>query len=225
MNVRRWFARWGTDGWSGWPGKAYARSGYHQRLSAVQTHLSQCLDSAPGGEVRIVSICAGDGRDVIGVVESHRRRNEITAWLVELNRHSVSVGVRRATSAGLEERVRYLNADATIYETYRNVWPSDIVLVCGVWGHVPVCDRMPLVRAIAGLCKSGSSVIWTRGVSRGHAHLQAIQSLFADSDWNEVRLSITPDRKWAAATYRYVGAPLDRPQGGRIFQFQTSAGH
>ncbi len=54
-----------------------------QRLALVQSHLSDALFSAPPGPVRLVSLCAGQGRDVIGVLPRHPRRADVTAVLVE----------------------------------------------------------------------------------------------------------------------------------------------
>jgi hypothetical protein len=34
----------------------------------VQGHLRAELDHAPAGDIRLISLCAGQGRDVIGVV-------------------------------------------------------------------------------------------------------------------------------------------------------------
>ena len=225
MKLRQWLRRFGSGEWGGWPEQAYQRDAYQQRLSAVQEHLAECLDTAPPGPVHIISICAGDGRDVIGVLESHPRRDDVSAWLVESNEQSVDFGIRRAQSAGLERTVNFVNEDATDYVTYRNMAPADIVLVCGVWGHVPTPERKPLVRAIASLCKPNGVVIWTRGVSKGLAQLREIQSHFVGPSWEEVRLHLTPDKWWGVASHRYYGPPVERPESGRIFNFQRTAGH
>ena len=94
--LRQWFARAGSNMWSDWPAKAYARAGYQQRLAAVERHLGESLDLAPGGPVRIASMCAGDGRDVLRVVKSHPRRSDVVAWLVELSGNSVADGAAQA---------------------------------------------------------------------------------------------------------------------------------
>ena len=211
--------------WSGWPEKAYQRERYQQRLLVVQEQLAECLNIALCSPGHILSICAGDGRDVIGVLRSHPRRRDVAAWLVELDRQSVAGGVRRATEAGLANTVTFLNDDATDYATYKNIPPSDIVLVCGVWGHVPVVERAGLVRAITAFCTPRGTVIWTRGVSKGLAQLHEIQSHFIGPSWEEVRLHLTPDNRWGVATHRYYGPPVERPESGRIFNFQRTAGH
>lgn len=210
--------------WSGWPEAAYQQPRYRQRLAAVQEHLAQSLDQAPRGALRIISMCAGDGRDVIGALQSHQRRTDVTAWLVELNRQSVSAGFRDAQDAGLQDVVTFLNQDATLYATYKDFVPAAIVLVCGVWGHVPAQERALLVDGIASLCKPGATVIWTRGVSQGMSRFREIETHFSGSRWQQDRLTCTSDSNWAVATYRYCGPPVDLPRNGRLFHFQRRAG-
>jgi hypothetical protein len=61
--------------WVGWhwayddPGSLLSR-----RLELVQGHLRAELDHAPAGGVRLISLCAVQGRDVIGVLAGHPPR-------------------------------------------------------------------------------------------------------------------------------------------------------
>jgi len=53
------------------------------RLRCVRSHLSEAIDRAPSGQVSLVSLCAGQGHDVIGVLPHHPRRGDVRAVLVE----------------------------------------------------------------------------------------------------------------------------------------------
>jgi SAM-dependent methyltransferase len=224
MQMRQVLRRLGWRVWSDWPQEVYQRQTYQQRLLKVQEHFAECLDNAPPGPVRVLSICAGDGRDVIGVLSSHPRQTDVTAWLVESNRQSIAIGTRQAASAGLATTVNFVSGDATLYETYKDIAPADIILVCGVWGHVAPDQRALLVASIASLCKPDGVVIWTRGLWPNMSGLQEIQSHFAGADWDKVRVTNTPDQKWAVATYGYTGPPHQLPTSGRLFRFQRRAG-
>ncbi len=224
MRLRQWFRQLEPGLWSDWPQRAYQQRRYQQRLAAVQEHLADCLNAAPPGAVRILSICAGDGRDLLGVLETHERRNDVTAWLIEQSPQSVSAGAARARSLGLGSSVRFLHADATIYATYCGVAPADIVLLCGVWGHVPIHERANVIRALTCLCKPRGVVIWSRAIAKGLERLEQIQLLFGASPWERTALSFTPDKTWAVATHRYCGPAVERPLEGQIFHFSTGAG-
>ncbi|HLO28135.1 MAG TPA: hypothetical protein VK249_03300, partial [Anaerolineales bacterium] len=44
-----------------------------QRLAVVRKRIAEALDRCPPGEIRIASMCAGDGRDLLEVLQSHLR--------------------------------------------------------------------------------------------------------------------------------------------------------
>jgi hypothetical protein len=56
-----------------------------RRLGVVRAHLADVLDRCPDGEVRLLSLCAGEGRDVIPVVGAHHRGSDVRAVAVELD--------------------------------------------------------------------------------------------------------------------------------------------
>jgi hypothetical protein len=143
---------------------------------------------------------------------------------VENNPHSLAAGRDHARRAGLADAIHFLQADATTFATYCDLTPADVVLLCGVWGHVPPHQRPALVRACQSLCKPSGVVIWTRGVRQGTERFEAIRALFANPLWEEIRAIISPDAKWAVATHRYLGPPTPLPLAGQIFQFQTVCG-
>ena len=224
MRLRQRIRRLGVGAWSGWPAEVYQRPRFQQRLRAVQEQLSESLNSTPAGPLRIISMCAGDGRDVIDVLSSHPRRHDVKACLVELDRKSVEAGIQSAKRAGLEGCVSFLNEDATDFVTYQQIAPADIVLVCGVWGHVPVEERARLVHALGMLCKPGGVAIWTCGVLKNLARSQEIRSQFYSQGWEEICFTLTPEKTWVVATHRYVGPAIGLPVSGRLFRFQRGIG-
>ena len=225
MALQHWLRRrFRPSVWHGWPELAYQQEAYQRRLSAVQQHLTESLDCAPSGSLRIISMCAGDGRDVIGVLKSHRRRQDVATVLVELNCQSIADGAREMQTAGLQNNVEFLNADATAYETYKHLGPANIVLLCGVWGHVPASERVRLIGALTSLCLPGGTVIWTRGIAKGLERFHEIQATFPMSSWKQDRVTFTSDQKWAVVSHRFLGTPTELPSSGPIFRFQTGVG-
>lgn len=210
--------------WSNWPAMSYRRVGYRKRLAEVQAHFAKCLDDAPLGQLRVVSLCAGDGRDVMGVLPAHPRRGDVRAWLVELDGASVAAGNEQRAAAGLDETVTFINGDATDFATYRDILPCDVVLVCGVLGHVRPDERQTLVQKLAAFGKPGGSIIWTRGVKQGMPRYTAFQEMFESCAFERTHESFTPDGKWGISTYRYAGQMIEAPTTGRVFNFERKAG-
>ena len=42
-----------------------------KRLGIVQAHIRRALDQCAPGEIRVVSVCAGQGHDLIGALRDH----------------------------------------------------------------------------------------------------------------------------------------------------------
>jgi hypothetical protein len=74
MAERDWY-KWHRD--YDQPGTALAR-----RLAAVQDQIGKALDAAPPGPLHAISLCAGQGRDLIGALARHPRRDDVLARLV-----------------------------------------------------------------------------------------------------------------------------------------------
>ena len=88
--------------WHAWhddydkPGTPLAR-----RLAAVQDRIRVALDAAPPGPLHAISLCAGQGRDLIGVLARHSRRDDVTARLVEIDPRNADPARDAAEAAGL----------------------------------------------------------------------------------------------------------------------------
>ncbi len=106
-----------------------------QRLIAVKRHLSDAIDHALPGVVRIISACAGQGHDVIGVVATHPRWADVQALLVESDDHNVRVARDRIAAAGITG-VDVVQADAGVTGTYREAVPADVLMLCGIFGNL-----------------------------------------------------------------------------------------
>jgi hypothetical protein len=91
----------GTD-WLAWH-DYYDQSGtpLALRLAAVQQRIRLALDAAPPGPLRVVSVCAGQGRDLIGVLADHPRRDDVKARLVELDERNAALARHSAEVNGL----------------------------------------------------------------------------------------------------------------------------
>jgi hypothetical protein len=119
------------------------------------------LDRQPPGAVPVISLCAGEGRDVIGTAAGHPRRADVRARLVELDPRNVAAARRAAAAAGLDG-VEVTQADAGQADVYAGAVPARTVVACGVFGNLADTDIQRTVAALPGLCAPGAGVIWTR---------------------------------------------------------------
>jgi hypothetical protein len=119
-------ARWHVD--YDTPGSALAR-----RLRVVQELLGRALDTAPAGPVRMLSLCAGQARDVLGVVPGHPRRYGVRGRLIELDPDNAAAAREGLRRAGIDQ-IDVLAADAGTTDSAVGAVPADVVLLCGIFG-------------------------------------------------------------------------------------------
>ena len=137
------------------------------RLEAVQELLTAALDAAALGsgrntssaELRLISICAGQGREVLPVLLTHPRGGDVSALMVEfdpLNAGFLTSALGATSLAGVDVAV----ADAGETSSYAAGVPADIVVCSGVFEHLSAPQVRGLVRGIPLLCAVGASLVW-----------------------------------------------------------------
>ncbi|WP_406067148.1 class I SAM-dependent methyltransferase family protein [Micromonospora sp. NBC_01638] len=206
-----------TRDWLSWhedydqPGSALAA-----RLTEVQRQVRTALDQAPAGPLRVVSACAGQGRDLIPVLATHPRRSDVTARLVELDPRNAAVAEDAARAAGLTG-VQVVVGDAASTDAYADLVPADVVLLCGVFGNVSDADVRATVGHCAALCASGGTVIWTRH-RREPDLVPTICDWFVQEGFAQVAVG-TPADQVGVGVNRYLGHPRLLPPGVTMFHF------
>ncbi|MCG8352601.1 MAG: hypothetical protein MI924_32955 [Chloroflexales bacterium] len=94
--------------WHKWH-TAYGDSATLQaRLCLVRIHIAHALEAVPNLAIRLISVCAGDGRDVIGTLINHQRRSHTTAYLIEIDSALVAQGAAALRRCGLISYVQFL---------------------------------------------------------------------------------------------------------------------
>jgi hypothetical protein len=187
-----------------------------RRLAAVQKQLRTALDRAPAGPITLVSACAGQALDVLGVLPDHPRRDDVRGRLIELeprNAQAARAGVREH---GLDLEV--VEADAGHSASYLGAVPADVVLFCGVFGNLSDEDVRRTVATLPSMCRPGASVIWTRH-RRAPNLTPALRSWFAEEGFQEVAFVTPPDTWSGVGAHRYEGEPREFEPGRQIFQF------
>jgi hypothetical protein len=136
-------------------------SGLARRLRWVQDQIRAALDAAPAGPLRVISLCAGQGRDLIGVLADHPRAADVTARLVELDPRNTAAAARLAAESGLDN-VEIVTTDASLTSQYADLVPADLVLACGLFGNMTDAHVEQTIAYCAQLCAEGGTVVWTR---------------------------------------------------------------
>lgn len=184
-----------------------------RRLRVVQQHIRTALDGSPPGPLRVVSLCAGQGRDLLGVLADHPRRDDVLARLVELDARNTSAAEEHA--AGLS--VEVVTGDAARTDHYLGMVPADLVLVCGVFGNITDDDIRRTVGFCTQLCRTGGTVVWTRHREAPDL-VPTICEWFEDLGFERQWLS-DPDAGFGVGVHRFTGRPRPLGLGVRMFTF------
>jgi hypothetical protein len=204
--------------WAEWhrdyddPGSLLSRRG-----ELVQRRLRAELERAPAGGIQMISLCAGQGRDVIGVLTGHPRRDDVRARLIELDERNVAVARQAARAAGLDG-IEVLQADAGTTDACAGAVPAQIVVACGIFGNITDNDIQATVAALPSLCAPGALVLWTRHRSPPDL-TPAIRSWLREAGFGEEAFDISPDGFMSVGAHRLTGEPAALMPGQRLFTF------
>lgn len=210
-----------TD-WVAWH-QPYAdpESSLSRRRRVVQQHVRDWLDALPGSGLpaRVVSACAGDGRDVLEVLRDTDTR-DLDVLLVESDERLAAEAASFATGHGLGG-VAVRVEDAGTTTAYRGAVPADLVLFCGVFGNVDADDVARCVAALPLLCAPGATVLWTRGRDEdgGLAAAGAAREAFAGAGFEEVAFTAPYDAHFGVGAHRLTVEPPPWRRGQRLFTF------
>ncbi|WP_336216726.1 SAM-dependent methyltransferase [Nonomuraea sp. LPB2021202275-12-8] len=178
-----------------------------RRLAVVQEAVRSALDS---GAEKVVSLCAGQGRDLLPVLATHPGRDRVRARLVELDPHNAALAERQAP-AGVE----VVCGDAAMTDAYAGAVPADLVIACGIFGNITEADIRRTVDILPQLCAPQATVIWTR-------HTRPPDLVPTVCDWFEqrgfTRISLVT-AGFGVGVHRYTGPPAPLRRGERMFTF------
>ena len=188
-----------------------------RRLVAVKAQIGAVLDEAAGRRLRMVSLCAGDGRDVLETLAELPRQSALQGRLVELN-PELCARARAFAEAHDLTGIDVVCADAGMSDVYAGALPADLVLLCGVLGNINDGDVRRMVRALPQFCASGGRVIWTRH-RRAPDLTPQIRSWLSDEGFHEhAFVSPGPDA-WSVGAFTFHGSEQPLRQRERLFTF------
>lgn len=203
-----------TTDWIQWhrnydqPNSSLAR-----RLHVVRDYLRRALTlvTSQPGERRLISICAGDGRDVLPVLDAHDAGDQVHAVLVELDPHLADRARTTAAQLGLH-RVEIRTTDAGVTDPYIDVAPVHVVLACGVFGNITTDHVKQTIATLPNLLTDGGIVIWTRGRrTDGTDPSLDIRAWFTGHGFTELGFTAPTD-----ANFRVGMQRIDNPSRARL---------
>ena len=208
-----------TRDWIAWHRDYDAATPLTRRLAIVQRWISSLVTDARPGPIRVVSMCAGDARDLVGALRDHPRRKDISGRLVEIDPELAARARDRAVAAAIG--VDVAEGDAGWSSSYDGAVPANLILACGVFGNVSDADVERTIKFLPRLVTPGASVIWTRH-RRPPDRTSEVRAWFEEAGFAEVAIEPVPDSVATVGVHRLVGAPLAFEADRLLFRFVPS---
>lgn len=191
------------------------------RLGVVKEQIRKALPTKADTPFKIVSLCSGQGRDIIEVLsERSRKMGQISARLVELDERNVAAARNLVKECGLTN-VEIVHGDASFVDAYTGMVPADIILMCGILGNISSADITRTISEIPQLCAYGAVLIWTRH-RRPPDQTTGIRQIFAESGFRELEFIAPANSLWCVGVERYNGKPKPLTPGLKLFTFISS---
>jgi Putative methyltransferase len=187
------------------------------RLAWVQQQLRHALDQLPEGPVRVVVLCAGQGRDIAGVLKDHARAPDVSGRIVELDPRNTATATRLLAQAGAGDRIEVVTGDAAQSDAYAGAVPADLIVAVGIFGNIVDADAEKLIKHLPGLSAPGARVLWSRGIKKADLNPQ-IRGWLKDAGFEEVIWELL-DGTMGLGVNRYAGQPGPLPSGVQLFNF------
>ena len=189
-----------------------------RRLEVVRRRLGAVLDATASERPQLLSLCAGDGRDVIPVLAARGPSSSVSALLIEWDEELA----RRATEAALSSRLEAVEvrcADAGDPASFNDVLPVDVLLLCGIFGNIEHERVKDVIEVVPHLLAEGGYVIWTRGASDPDRRPE-VRSWFRTAGLDEISFDGAPET-FGVGVNQFVSRPPDtrREFQGRVFSF------
>lgn len=187
------------------------------RLGRVQDYVRTALDES-SGPVTVLSVCAGDGRDVLGVLAARPDADRVTVDLLEIDEVLAEQGRQAAETAGLT-RAQFHPVDAGSSDAYEGLLPADLVLLVGVFGNISDVDLERLVDTAPQLCASGATLVWSRGRDTSDRN-DLVRAWFAEAGFVELSyLEHHSETGPALGAMRFVGSTPPLVPHRHLFTF------
>ena len=189
----------------------------HLRLLVVQDLISRALDELPPGPLRMISVCAGQGRDILTVMRRHRRGPDVTGRLLELDPDNAACARAAIDDAGIRG-VDVVVGDAGVTDAYAGAVPADLVLVCGVFGNISDEDIERTIGLLPTLAAPGAWVLWTR-YPDGEA-FRSIPDWFEQAEFDVKTVVTSEHESFSVGAAQFRGVPAAFAPGERLFTFR-----
>ena len=199
---------------------AYEQPGspLHRRLQIVIRLIRRAFDDLPPGPIRVVSLCAGQGADLLGAADGHpQRAHDLTGRMVELNRQrrACAVADRRARGSSAcrsSKATRPRRTPMRVRCRPTSCWPAASSATSASR------DIERTIRFLPALCAPGAWVVWTRH-PRDEELFERLQRWLVEVGLQPIEVVVADDTTFGVGANRLAVDPPPFRAGEHLFTF------
>jgi hypothetical protein len=185
----------------------------------VQGHIRDRLD-ATTGPIRVLSVCSGDGRDILGVLAEREDRERVSGVLLELHEGVAANARQRIDELGLADRFEVRTVDAGRSDSYVDAVPADIVLLVGIFGNIQPPEIKALIDTVPQFAQPGALVLWSRGRSApGGGRTNELAGWLREAGCTEISITAPEDAQFVVGAAEFGATTEPLRTGRRLFTF------
>lgn len=191
-----------------------ADSELSKRLNKVKEYLKNTLLNI---EIpTVLNICSGQGKDILESMVELDKDAEV--YLIDTNTNSLNAAINFAKTNNIGT-ITFINEDASHTSTYKkyDIPKSNIVLACGLFGHLNQEDSYGLVDFLKTQIKANGTVIWTKNIENDS--ISNLRKYFIDNNFEEISYFGPEGSPWAVVCNKYIGEEFDLSKEYKIFNF------
>ena len=109
----------------------------------------------------ILSICSGQARDILPAIAGREDKDRITTYLLDIDKDCLEYAQEYARIHDIPN-VHTINKDASLKESYDDIPKADLIVICGLFGHLVPEDIAATALFLQTLIEDNATVIWSR---------------------------------------------------------------
>jgi hypothetical protein len=108
----------------------------------------------------ILSICSGQARDILPAIAGREDKDRITTYLLDIDKDCLEYAQEYACIHDIPN-VHTINKDASLKESYDDIPKADLIVICGLFGHLVPEDIATTASFLAHISDNDAHVIWS----------------------------------------------------------------
>ena len=151
-----------SDKWTEWHEEAYndINSLPYQRTEIVKDLINKYL-SEIDKDIVVISIGAGQSRDILPVLIGRKDNDRITTYLIDTDIECLNYAKNYAKDNNIIN-VHIVDMDGSLVKNYKDIPKADLIIFCGMMTQKNTDEVKKLANNIKLICNKDAQIIWSR---------------------------------------------------------------